>query len=97
MASDPLLDASAPARHLAAELVLAIERIADRRRARWPAALVAAPLEDALRLHQALDASLRRICTALSPELLQAAGLAEPPRPAPQGEVALDGEGSASQ
>lgn len=97
MASDPLLDASAPARHLAAELVLAIERIADRRRARWPSLLVAAPLDDAMRLHQALGASLARLCAALSPELLQAVGMAEPPVPAPTEETALDGEGSASQ
>ncbi len=97
MPTDPFLDAAEPARHLAGELALAIERVIERRRAAWPALLVAAPLDDAMRLHQALAASLGRLCATLSPELLQAVGLVEPPRPASPARPAEHGEWSALQ
>lgn len=87
--ADPLLAALLPALHLATELVAALDRAIDRRDARWTSLLVSSVLDDAARLHNALGQSLERVRATLTPELMQAMGLAEPkrdakPSPAPE-------------
>jgi len=92
---DQLLAALVPLRHLVDELLESVERMTLRRERGWPTLLVATQFDDAVRLHQAIGASLERLNRTIVPEVRTALGLTKPIAPQSIGKPVEGAEGTA--